>query len=138
MKASFRSFLACLALSWAGIASASPSLATGTGGAVASISAEATAAGIRVLNEGGNAVDAAVATAATLGVTEPFSCGIGGGGFMLIYVARERRVITIDHRETAPAAFTSETFREHGAELPFDEAVRSGLSVGVPGTVRGW
>jgi gamma-glutamyltranspeptidase/glutathione hydrolase len=127
MKASFRSFLACLALSWAGIASATPSVATGTGGAVASISDEATAAGIRVLNEGGNA---AVATAATLGITEPFSCGIGGGGFMLIYLANERRVTTIDHRETAPAAFTSEIFREHDAELPFDEAVRSALSVG--------
>jgi gamma-glutamyltranspeptidase/glutathione hydrolase len=57
---------------------------------------------------------------------------------MLIYLANERRVITIDHRETAPAAFTSEIFREHGVELAFDEAVRSGLSVGVPGTVRGW
>jgi len=132
-----RALLACAALFSPGIVGGVPT-ATGTGGAVASINPEATAAGIRVLNEGGNAVDAAVATAAALGVAEPFSCGIGGGGFMLIYLANERRVITIDHRETAPAAFTSEIFHEHGAELPFNEAVRSGLSVGVPGTVRGW
>jgi gamma-glutamyltranspeptidase/glutathione hydrolase len=57
---------------------------------------------------------------------------------MVIYLASERRVITIDHRETAPAAFTPFVFQENGREIVFDDAVRSGLSVGVPGTVRGW
>ena len=60
-------------------------IATGTGGAVTSVDALATQAGIDVLKAGGNAVDVVIATAATLGVTEPFSAGIGGGGFMLIY-----------------------------------------------------
>jgi gamma-glutamyltranspeptidase/glutathione hydrolase len=115
------------------------STAIGTGGAIASVSTQASAAGLEILERGGNAVDAAVAAAATLGVTDPFSCGIGGGGFMVIYLARDHRVITIDHRETAPAAFTPGAFRDAaGAELPFDAALRSGLSVGVPGTVRGW
>jgi len=115
------------------------STATGTGGAIASVSPQASAAGLEILERGGNAIDAAVAAAATLGVTDPFSCGIGGGGFMVIYLARDHRVITIDHRETAPAAFTPDIFRDAGgAEVPFDTAVRSGLSVGVPGTVRGW
>ena len=80
-------------------------VAVGTGGAVASVDADATQAGIQVLREGGNAVDAAVAANAVLGVTEPFVAGIGGGGFMVVYLAHEHRVITIDGRERAPQAF---------------------------------
>src|SRR5438309_10459606 len=77
-------------------------VAVGTGGAVASVNLLATAAGIRVLKEGGNAVDAAVAAAAVLGVVEPFSCGIGGGGFMGIYNARDHQGHTIGSRGQAP------------------------------------
>ena len=113
-------------------------VATGTGGAVATISHQASQAAMAILNKGGNAVDAAVAAAATLGVTDPFSCGIGGGGFMMVYLAKENRVITIDHRETAPAAATPSLFLENGREIDFEAAVASGASVGVPGTVRGW
>jgi gamma-glutamyltranspeptidase/glutathione hydrolase len=113
-------------------------VATGTGGAVATISEPASKAAIAILNQGGNAIDAAVAAAATLGVTDPFSCGIGGGGFMVIYLARDKRVITIDHRETAPASFTPTVFLENGKPLDFDTVVASGMAVGVPGTVRGW
>ena len=65
-------------------------VATGTGGAVTTVDADATRVGLDVLRRGGNAVDAAVAAAATLGVTEPFSSGIGGGGFFVYYDARER------------------------------------------------
>lgn len=113
-------------------------LATGTGGAVATISEQASQSAMTILNKGGNAIDAAVAAAATLGVTDPFSCGIGGGGFMVIYLAKEKRVITIDHREMAPASFTPRWFQDQGRPLDFDTAVASGASVGVPGTVRGW
>lgn len=113
-------------------------VARGTGGAAATISEQATQSAIAILDQGGNAVDAAVAAAATLGVTDPFSCGVGGGGFMVVYLAKDRRVITIDHRETAPAATTPTLFIEDGKEMDFDTAVASGLSVGVPGTVRGW
>ena len=112
--------------------------ATGTGGAAATVDVRATEAAIATLRQGGNAVDAAVAAAAVLGVTEPFSCGIGGGGFMVIYQAKTGEVTTIDHRETAPTAMHPESFMENGAPLPFNAARYSGLSAGVPGTVRGW
>ena len=82
-------------------------VAIGAGGAVATVDAEATRVGLEVLRKGGNAVDAAVAAAATLGVTEPYSAGIGGGGFFVYYDAESGRVHTIDGRETAPAAMHS-------------------------------
>jgi gamma-glutamyltranspeptidase/glutathione hydrolase len=108
--------------------------ARGRGGAVSTVDPEATRAGLRVLRRGGNAVDAAVAAAATLGVTEPYSAGIGGGGFLVYYDADSGKVRTIDGRETAPRATSPDTYRG----IPFDEAVTSGLSVGVPGTPRTW
>ena len=120
------------------LATAKTPVATGSGGAVATISEQASHSALAILNQGGNAVDAAVAAAATLGVTDPFSCGIGGGGFMVIYLAKDKRVITIDHRETAPAAFTPAVFLDNGKEIDFEKAVASGAAVGVPGTVRGW
>ena len=120
------------------LASAKTPVATGSGGAVATISEQASQSALTILNKGGNAIDAAVAAAATLGVTDPFSCGIGGGGFMVIYLARDKRVITIDHREMAPAAFTPTVFLDNGKEIDFEKAVASGAAVGVPGTVRGW
>jgi gamma-glutamyltranspeptidase/glutathione hydrolase len=113
-------------------------VATGRGGAVSSVDLDATRAGIQVLRHGGNAVDAAVATAATLGVTEPFVAGPGGGGFMVIYLARQHRVVTIDGRETCPAACTRNLFIENGKPLDFESARHSGLAVGVPGMVATW
>ena len=120
------------------LAAAKTPLATGTGGAVATISEQASQSALTILNRGGNAIDAAVAAAATLGVTDPFSCGIGGGGFMVIYLAKDKRVVTIDHRETAPASFTPAVFLANGKPIDFETAVASGNAVGVPGTVRGW
>ncbi|AMC33910.1 gamma-glutamyltransferase [Janthinobacterium sp. B9-8] len=113
-------------------------VATGYGGAVATISEPASQAAMRILNAGGNAVDAAIAAAATLGVTDPFSCGIGGGGFMLIYSAKDKKIINIDSRETAPAYFSPQIYQKEGKEMEWDDVVPTGISVGVPGTVRGW
>ncbi|QOV43890.1 gamma-glutamyltransferase [Streptomyces chromofuscus] len=113
-------------------------VAVGHGGAVASVDADASAAGIEVLRKGGNAVDAAVATAAVLGVTEPYSAGIGGGGYFVYYDARSRSVHTIDGRETAPLSADKNLFTEGGKAIPFAEAVTSGLSVGTPGTPATW
>ena len=113
-------------------------VAIGAGGAVATVDAEATRVGLEVLRKGGNAVDAAVAAAATLGVTEPYSAGIGGGGFFVYYDAESGRVHTIDGRETAPAAMHSQSFLENGQPIPFAAARGSGLSVGVPGTPLTW
>ncbi|MFD5144550.1 gamma-glutamyltransferase [Streptomyces sp. NPDC058401] len=113
-------------------------VATGYGGAVASVDADASAAGIAVLRSGGNAVDAAVATAAALGVTEPYSAGIGGGGYFVYYDARSGRVRTIDGRETAPATATAGLFQENGLPIPFAEGQTSGRGVGVPGTPATW
>ena len=114
-----------------------PPTSIGTGGAAASVEKLATQASIDILRRGGNAVDAAVAAAAVLGVTEPFSCGIGGGGFLVLRTAGGA-VTTIDGRETAPAAMHPMSFLENGTPLPFNDARYSGLSVGVPGTVETW
>ncbi|HYH90698.1 MAG TPA: gamma-glutamyltransferase [Solirubrobacteraceae bacterium] len=108
----------------------------GRGGSAATVDPLATQTAVEVLRSGGNAVDAAVAAAGVLGVTEPFSCGIGGGGFMVIYDAKRRKVDTIDSREAAPHGLAPNAFEQYTAD--FQAARVSGLSVGVPGTVRGW
>jgi gamma-glutamyltranspeptidase/glutathione hydrolase len=111
--------------------------AVGTGGAAATVDVLATEVAVEALRDGANAVDAVVVAAAVLGVTEPFSCGIGGGGFMVIRTA-DGAVTTIDGRETAPQAMRPDSFWEGGVPLPFNSARFSGLSAGVPGTVRSW
>ena len=115
----------------------------GFGGAVTSVDPEASKIGLRVLKNGGNAVDAAVATAAALGVTEPYSSGLGGGGYFVYYNARTHKVRTIDGRETAPAGMPKDAFIEPGTNPPkaynfTPELVTSGVSVGVPGTPATW
>lgn len=116
-------------------------VASGRGGAVASVDAHATAIGLDVLRQGGNAIDAAIATAAALGVVRPFSCGIGGGGFLVLRHA-DGRAITLDGREEAPAAVTPDLFQDpnaSGARLPFyPNRISSGAAVGVPGTPLLW
>ena len=111
--------------------------AVGSGGAAGTVDKLATKAAIDTLERGGNAVDATVAAAGVLGVTEPFSAGIGGGGFMVIRTP-QGRVTTIDGREKAPAAMRPDSFLENGAPLLFADARWSGLSAGVPGTVAQW
>ena len=143
---------AALALSVTGGAVASPAFAdpretvktptaTGSGGAVSTVDPEASAAAIEVLRKGGNAADAAVAAAATLGVTEPYSAGIGGGGYFVFYDAKTGKVGTIDGRETAPAATPRDAFIDPASGQPYrftPELVTSGVSVGVPGTPATW
>ena len=113
---------------------------SGYGGAVSSVDRDASQAGIDVLRRGGNAADAAIAVAAMLGVVEPYTSGIGGGGFFVWHDGRTGQVSTIDGREAAPASFTDRAFIDPvtGTPLPFNTAVNSGLSVGVPGTPALW
>ena len=93
-------------------------------------------AGLDVLKHGGSAIDAAVAVQMMLGVAEPQSSGVGGGGFLLYYDAATRRITAYDGRETAPAGAIPTMFLDpDGKPLPFRTAVRSGLSVGVPGAI---
>jgi gamma-glutamyltranspeptidase/glutathione hydrolase len=116
-------------------------VAVGSGGGVSSVDPDATQAGIDVLRAGGNAIDAAIAANAALGVTEPFVAGVGGGGFLVVYLAHEHRVITIDGRETAPQAFPPDAFIDTatGAPIPFSpQRITSGMAVGVPGTLATW
>ena len=109
---------------------------------MSTVDPEASAAAIEVLRKGGNAADAAVAAAATLGVTEPYSAGIGGGGYFVFYDAKTGEVGTIDGRETAPAAMpTRRVHRPRRPAQPYrftPELVTSGVSVGVPGTPATW
>ena len=115
-------------------------VAVGSGGAVASMDQGASQAGIDVLQRGGNAVDAAVATASALGVTVPWVAGPGGGGFMVIYNARTHTVTTIDGRETCPAACTSTMFVDPSTGKPMNYTAASDqpLATGVPSNVATW
>src|ERR1700744_1033297 len=115
-------------------------VAVGTGGAVASRDLGASQAGIDALKHGGNAIDAAVATASALGVTIPFVAGPGGGGFMVIYLARQHEVVTIDGRENCPQACTTTMFIDPKTGKPYDYDYASDqpLATGVPSMVATW
>jgi len=114
--------------------------AVGTGGGAASMDLNASRAAITVLNRGGNAIDAAVAAASTMGVTIPFVAGPGGGGFMVIYLARTHQVVTIDGRENCPAACTTGMFTDPKTGQPLDYTFASDqpLATGVPSMVATW
>src|SRR4051812_42259966 len=111
----------------------------GKKGAVATVDPYASQAALDVLSHGGNAVDAAVAGLAALGVVEPYSIGVGGGGLMVTRTAKARTT-TIDGRETPPASRRRASFIDPstGQPSPFPTAVTSGLGVGVPGALRAW
>jgi len=110
---------------------------TGGQGMVVAANPLAAEAGLAMLKEGGNAVDAALATSFALNVAEPFASGLGGGGWMLIYLAKENKVTVIDYRERAPAAASPRMFEENG-EVKQEWREAHGLSVAVPGTPAGW
>ncbi|MCS6870105.1 MAG: gamma-glutamyltransferase [Anaerolineae bacterium] len=133
--------LVALLLAQRAYGQSSTPVARGSGGAVASVDWRATQAGIAVLRSGGNAVDAAIAVMAALGVVEAYSCGIGGGGFMLVYWRKTGEVVAFDGREQASADTDAALFAdpETGEPLPlFPERITNGRAVGVPGTVAMW
>ena len=114
-----------------------PVLAASPDGVVAVSQPAAAAAGARILAQGGNAIDAAAAVQFALNVVEPQSSGIGGGGFMLVHLARTGETFIVDSRERAPAAASADMFAPDGLPMEFQKASTSGLAVGVPGTLRG-
>src|SRR5664280_396713 len=93
--------------------------------------------GVEILDRGGNAVDAAVAVGFALAVTYPRAGNIGGGGFMVIHLAKDNRDVAIDYRETAPSAATATMFLDAKGEPDPKKSRDSALSIGVPGTVAG-
>jgi gamma-glutamyltranspeptidase/glutathione hydrolase len=105
-------------------------------GMVASADAYASRAGVRILEQGGNAVDAAVAVGFALAVTYPSAGNIGGGGFMVIRLA-DGRETTIDYREAAPAAASRDMFLDDRGDPVPDRSRLGPLAVGIPGTVAG-
>lgn len=96
----------------------------------------ASSIGRDILRKGGTAVDAAVAAQFVLGLVEPQSSGLGGGAFLVFWDRATDALTTYDGRETAPSAARPDRFLEQGRPMPFMAAVKSPLSVGVPGTVR--
>jgi len=111
--------------------------AQGPNGVVAAAKPEASEVGIEILKKGGNAVDAAIATAFALGVLEPNASGVGGGGFMIIKMADMKEAVVIDFRETAPKASTDKMFLGPDGKVVAGLSSEGGLSVGVPGEVKG-
>jgi gamma-glutamyltranspeptidase/glutathione hydrolase len=110
---------------------------TGHNGMVVAQEQRAARIGVTVLDRGGNAVDAAVAVGFALAVTYPRAGNLGGGGFMVIHLAKGDRDTTIDYRETAPAASTPTMFLDDKGNPDPVKSRDSGLAVGVPGTVAG-
>jgi gamma-glutamyltranspeptidase/glutathione hydrolase len=106
-------------------------------GMVAAEEARAARIGVDILQHGGNAVDAAVAVGFALAVTLPTAGNLGGGGFMLVRLARENKIAAIDYRETAPAAVKADIFLDWLGEADPRKSREGGLAVGVPGTVSG-
>lgn len=116
----------------AGVATANPPKA-----AVASAHPLATTAGMSMLEQGGNAFDAAVAVAATLAVVEPYGSGLGGGGFFLLHDERSGKDTVIDARETAPSRAVPDMFQNNRREVVRDWATNGPLAAGIPGTPAG-
>lgn len=106
-------------------------------GMVSSQEALASEVGVKILQEGGNAVDAAVAVGFALAVTLPRAGNIGGGGFMMIYDAKKDKTIALDYREKAPLKAYRDMFLDEKGDAVSDLSRYHGLAVGVPGTVAG-
>jgi gamma-glutamyltranspeptidase/glutathione hydrolase len=114
----------------------SPDAVYGNGGMVASRSAIASQVGADILEQGGNAIDAAVATGFALAVTHPSAGNLGGGGFMVIRLA-DGTLVANDHRERAPSAATRDMFLDAEGQFDARRSTLTHLASGVPGTVAG-
>src|SRR5437899_10695863 len=148
-RATLLLLLACL--TWIGpLAAETPALtdvAPASGSPIESVAAShgiavaqegrAARIGVQVLEQGGNAIDAAVATGFALAVTYPRAGNIGGGGYMLIHFAGGQAATAIDYRETAPAATTRDIFLDERGEADPRKSQDSALAIGVPGTIAG-
>ena len=106
-------------------------------GMVVSAHPKASEAGQSMLQRGGNAVDAAVATAFAISVVEPFAAGIGGGGFLLLHQAQTGEMKALDFRERAPLRATRDMYLDEQGSVRPNASVNGYLSVAVPGTVAG-
>ena len=106
-------------------------------GMVASQEAIATKIGLDILKQGGNAIDAAVAVGYALAVTLPRAGNLGGGGFMLVYLADKKQVVAIDYREKAPAQASRDMYLDENGEVVPNLSTFHGLAIGTPGTVMG-
>jgi len=106
-------------------------------GMVSSQQAIATEVGLNILKQGGNAVDAAVAVGFTLAVTLPRAGNLGGGGFMLVHLAKQNKTLAIDYREMAPISSHKDIFLDEQGNVDKNKSRFHGLAVGVPGTVKG-
>lgn len=129
-----------LALSAPLMASAGPAASLGQPreAAIASAHPQATAIGMQVLDRGGNAFDAAVAVAAALGLVEPESSGLGGGGFFLLRRASDGRMVFVDARERAPKAAHRDLFLDPGSGQPVPrQSIDGALAAGIPGLPAG-
>jgi len=125
-----------LAAGFAAAAAPSDAAARAQHGMVVAETPEASAAGVEILSNGGNAIDAACAAALATGVTHAASCGIGGGGFMLIYSASTGKFFALDYRECAPLKATPAMFIRDGK--PDEALARDGaLAIAVPGEIAG-
>ncbi|MBP3974127.1 gamma-glutamyltransferase [Pseudoxanthomonas spadix] len=103
------------------------------GTAIASGHRLATEAGLEIIAQGGNAFDAAVAVSSTLGVVEPISSGLGGGGFFLLHQASTGRDVMIDARETAPESASPDKFLDKAGNLDPSRSINGPWSAGIPG-----
>src|SRR5580704_17294935 len=123
-------------LSYSAEAPAPGTLQTGRHAIVVAANPLAAQAGLKVLQRGGSAADAAVAVQAVLGLVEPQSSGVGGGAFITYYASATRTVVAYNGRETAPAGASADMFLAgNGRPLPHATGVLSGRSTGVPGAI---
>ncbi|MFJ7509581.1 gamma-glutamyltransferase [Peribacillus simplex] len=133
------SFFCMITPAFASVPGVDESMGKGATKGIVSVSHPLAAeAGIKILKQGGNAVDAAAAIQLSLNVVEPMMSGIGGGGFIMIYNKKENKIKMIDSREMAPQNVTPELFLdEKGKPVPFSKRHTTGKAVAVPGTLKG-